>query len=316
MTLAVGLTAEQKYRALAMGYTGVTEQPGPLNEATGLLAYSGQGKSHFLQSIPGNFIFNCDPSSIVHVPLRAHIWPLVTASGDSVEPSSADPSDISKARRVLVTWPGIMERVATFIEMARDGFPGRPKAITLDTADAAYRLVQKWMVEDYNEKNKGRREAKESFRDLGQGAWDQSYQQIVDKFILPLRQAGYGVFVAMQLWDEPFYENMEKKVRRNQPQVPDKLYNAILAQCAIVMRVERFTKSKLSLPAAGQAFGSSPVEKSDGWKLVFRDENDKGLLKTRAGLPNELEIPQQDPYSAAYEPAYKTAMAARTGGKS
>lgn len=185
-TLATGSTLQTKYGRLG-GFTGHMIAPPERIKAL-ILGLPGSGKSFFLQSHPGAFIFNFDLSSTVTPNPQATLWPGIDAATGRPVNDAGSP--------IVLGWPAIQEKIAILKDLAATNQP-RPETIVFDSLSAWSQLLTSWIPSAavslfLRSAEKG---PVDNFRALdGKAAWDAVYS-IIHSTIVDLANAGYGVYV-------------------------------------------------------------------------------------------------------------------------
>lgn len=185
-TLASGVTLQSKYGKLG-GFTGhMIAPPGRINAF--ICGLPGTGKSAFLQSHPGAFIFNLDNSSTVTPTPNAAMWP--GRDEKTGRPINDDGTPL------ILTWPMVQAKIALLKELAAANAP-RPETIVFDSITSWVQLLFNWIppnaVSLYL--RSGEKPPTDSWRALdGMSAWTTLYDIIIET-ITSLANCGYGVYV-------------------------------------------------------------------------------------------------------------------------
>lgn len=319
-TLAVGKTrAEQAIelddRIAMLGFTDVIMQP-RLDQLFMILAgRSGEGKSALLQSCPGAYIINSDISSTTTSGRpRARMWPGINPdTGQPVEPSLEAPGDPRRGNPFRMSWAKILERKETLIQLATENVIGRPRLVALDTVDMSVDLIMQDMIAN---------EGKASWEDLyGPSAWPKLYKAVVD-FATDLRRVGYGVILSLHLGDRTLHlQGNSKEYLRDVPLITDNFFNQIRRFAEIVACVEMENKQVPIMVTKNSPDGKplldankKPIKVPSGKTtprsevyLSFVSEKMNNVAKKRAGLPDRIFLPKDNPWGA-FEDAYNKAI--------
>lgn len=307
--LAAGETLDMKYPP-DLGYGGIHMIPHPRQNFTLVSGASGSGKSAFAQSCPNAYIYNYDGSgTVTHGKPKAVIWPGRNSQGQLVEPDPSNPcNDPDKGVLVELSWELACRKRDRLVELKRSG-QSPFDVVVIDTVDFAYPLLQKWMAED----SKG---PDAEFDDLyGISAWPRSYE-LMWQFIKSHRDAGYGVIAVVHLIDKfiPVGEN-KKELLENIPKIPDNLWNLLVGRCDMNLEIYSEDFKRMSqVPkidprtgqpmknAKGQAITTTRPE--EGTRHVLRVKRARAKsAKKRLNIPNEIELPHRNTWSA-YEEEY------------
>lgn len=234
--LSAGSTLEQRYLSELGGFSGVMSVD-PTSALMLLAGRTGSGKSSFLQSCPSAYIINADCSS---TPSRARalIWPGIRRDGRPVEidPNSSDPSNPENGVPISIDWATILKKKELLIRLAEEDVPGRPQIVALDTVDTASRMVEEWMVAQWNEEHPSNQ--KTDFGEIGQGQQYREMENHILNFALDLRRVGYGVALVFHLGDRSYYVERQRQIDRNVPRVRDQLWNAVIGVAEVVLQFD------------------------------------------------------------------------------
>lgn len=324
-TLSAGVPTSQKYGS-ALGFT-TKMLPIATRMMMCVVGRSGEGKSYLMQSCGGAHIINADLGSTSNPNMVASMWPGMRRDGTPVIPDPNAPllksgsPDPEKGTPFFVSWQELLDHKDLLIEMAKDGWEGRPKMCVLDTADAAYAMLQMWMVDQHNLTADSDKQ-KSDFTDLhGMTAWPKSYRHLLN-YGRDLRTAGYGFCYLFHLDDKQIHLSEKEKVWiTDAPRVPENCFQTIKGHCEMVlqMALEERTIYKEWTPKVNgkdkMIGGKKVVNKTEtGKKVVAVLTADPTRLRKvckRRNLhfPAAIELPQDDPWGT-YERVYDESVAA------
>lgn len=306
-TLAQGSTISSKYGRLG-GIQGKKMVPPPSHLLGAVVGFSNRGKSHFLQSHPGNFIFNLDASSTSNPNPQAMIWPGIDPSGNPCEQCAEgdagainDPS-LGWIHRIEPSWDLNLEKKKMLLEMAKNDEP-RPETISLDTIYGAIKQVMVWVTK--NAVALGCASSpKESFHELyGESAWDRVYQEILN-FGLDLRNAGYGFFYVIHLAEKMVKrrgnEEREREVGFN---ITDNFWLRLFPCFEIVLEIDRENRVRevirpgRALPGGKVGPPTKVNEAYQQYVLVVDspDVEKSNIVKRRVSrMPAKIDLPESN----------------------
>jgi hypothetical protein len=276
-TLASTQTLAQKWDGLGMvGGTGGTD-PNHLLLLVG--ARSKSGKSYFFQSNPDALIINYDGNPIVYdggggpAHTKAAMWP-VSHGGKQM---GVDGKPIGKI------YEESLKLKNKLLAMAATDKP-RPKMVVLDTITTMRRAVQDWVPVQMN---------KSTFEACGQAGHAKVNEEIV-KFGLDLHAAGYGVAWCAHLRhpEVPVGDQVVKDSSQFEVDVTDGLWRGLQAHPDCIMRLSRTTVSEMDKTSK-----PPKIVRRQSVKLHIEDPNTQ-FSSRFSFLPNEFELPAQDPWAA------------------
>ena len=222
-TLSQGTSLPQDYAKKLGGARNLVVPPNPNTLFGALRGESNVGKSSFLQSNPNCFLINVEAMPITNPKLKAYLWPFRDSNGLPCEQCEAgtdsayqDPvlrkQGIEWVRPLFLTWEDVQKKVDLIIQMRKDGVPGTPTLIALDTVSGGLKLLEDWVVR--NSVTLGiSQEPKENFSQLhGPSAYDEMYSELLD-IGLRCRKAGLGFLWVIHLgWRELFDKNTRQRI--------------------------------------------------------------------------------------------------------
>jgi len=307
-TLATGTTLQTKYGRLG-GYTGHMIAPPERIKAL-ILGLPGSGKSAFLQSHPGAYIFNFDLSSTVTPDPKATLWP-------GIDPKTGRPINESGSPIVL-GWPAVQEKIALLKELAAADQP-RPETVVFDSLSAWAQLLISWVPGAavslfLRSPDKG---PVDNFRALeGKAAWDAIYS-IIYSTIVDLANAGYGVYVVGHV--------VQTKVPIGEDQFTSELDFAggpglwkrifPLFELSAVVNTTPGTRDYTKTDTIANRDGTTRTitrrvsEPCKNFTLTYSMPNLSAISKSRVPI-GDIRLPEQDAW-AAYAKAYNEARALR-----
>ena len=174
-----------------------------------MLGESNVGKSSFLQSNPNCFLINVEGMPVTNPTLKSWIWPFRDSNalpceqceeGDEGAYTDAvlAKQGIQWVRPIFLTWEAVMAKVDLIIQMRKEGVPGAPSMVALDTVSGALKLLEDWVVR--NSVPLGiSQEVKENFAQLhGPSAYDEMYGELLNIGVR-CRNAGLGFMWVIHL---------------------------------------------------------------------------------------------------------------------
>ena len=167
----------------SLGFSG-KHMSYPLNSMFGMVVgEQNVGKSYLFQDNPDAFIFNLDVSGTVIPECKATIWPGIGEGGRPID-VDGDP--------LILTWERVKQKISQLNQLAVNDQP-RPKCVVIDTMSPMYRLLEDWVVKQFN---------KEKWEQLdGRAAYKKLYDEIMNT-CFDLRSNGYGVWLIVHLAKE------------------------------------------------------------------------------------------------------------------
>lgn len=315
--LGGGRTMAEEMDLLLGGFQGEAFRCPPTQAISLIMGHGGEGKSTFVRSCKDAFIINCDCSS-ASTPPKARVWPAIRADGTPVVlgPKSGTDPQMGVPLGHPLNWNDIREKKAILIDIANRNVPNRPKMVVLDTLDTACRLLEPWIVTEYN-RTCGVGKEKKDFADIAAFDSYPARDREIESFVYDLRQAGYGVCLIAHLVDKiiTLDNTIGKKTEiKDTWAITDTLFGKLhkLAEFVGVVEMEN-TQTYEEVPRVDGSgkpvlVNGKPVTDKRPVKcrkcyLSFENGAYRGSAKARDEVPLRIELPKQDGW-ARFEEVY------------
>lgn len=311
--MAVGRSVDHSVALELGGFAGAYMPGNPDCMLSVLCGRAGQGKSSLIQSNPRAVVLCPDVTSTPRRS-RAVIIPGINSQGLPVRPSATSPEDPDSGEVIDIDWPLMLASRDAILRLHKEDRLVNPVSgdkitmVALDTVDTAAKLLQRWMVDEWNRQHPDN--VKEAFDELdGRTAWPEYYEHMLD-FGLSFRRAGLGFTYILWLGDKTMSSDGKSWFLTDVPLVQPNLWNTLIGRAEMVMAVrlqERLVGEKQPvIDAAGrQAKGKDgkPLTRTVAAKefdLYLSFEQGVGTTgktakdtKKRFGrLPSELKLPK------------------------
>lgn len=299
-TLAQGesKSAAMKKRYVPRGSTNIVVKP--LNKCfMALVAETGQGKSHLLQSAPNNFIFNLDQKGTVNPESQAEMWP--PESGQDILWSAPGGKDDPAYKDSL---SGVVDDL---VAARKAGLEGTPEMISIDSVAPLMDCAIHWAAWDLMRRQSDSRNLQPSdvtplmiAAQDGRHLYPRAYG-LINNMKARILQAGFGLVVVIHLAvttkDVTVGNQMVKKEYRDLT-ITDNFKNQLLSTADLVLEVRRqeiITKVPTERTVKGKTVKSEKTERKQG-QILLAEQDDprlpRGLLKapTLSTFPSTIEI--------------------------
>jgi hypothetical protein len=289
MSQAISGTSTAKDDLMAtLGYVGRRMIPGPKSCIGIIQGHAGDGKTTFFLDAEDTLILNLDLSSTPGdtVP-KAAFWPGLNDDGRPVKPcKSGDPND---GTEMTFSYEEVRNIVGTLEQLAEKGAEGRPKMVVIDTLDVLQSLVMDYLLRN-QQRLRLTNDEKPDFYAIGQRGWTVMADEVV-KLIKRLRNAGYGVWIIMQI-AERWKNDGVKDIM-----VDDRLVAPSIIKPLRTMSEMIFTLSKRQYKRTVKK-GGKPALETGYERILSTEQVSLGAEgKSRRSLPEEIVLPSENCFS-------------------